>query len=200
MATDGEINPDLGSQVLNQIDYSSTVAQPIKAMFDSQIASSEASLKYVMNVCFEKGTEADDGTRKAIYAEVEYQEIDGENNILTRKLRVPMICLIKIPQLEIDTSTVTFDVEVSQTATLKQDIEAGGELGGSIGWGPFSVNLTAKASYSRSNTRKSDTRAKQAITINMKQAEPAEGMNLVLEILREASLGTKRIPQLPAPA
>lgn len=192
---DGTVNPELVGQVMGSIDYTSVIAQPLKAMFQSQVASAEAALDFIMRVGFE---ENENGKKTATYAEFEYEQISASGESDLRKIRVPMLCIINIPQLEIQESTVTFHVEVSQTATMAENISAGGEIGGSVGWGPFSVNLTAKASYSKDSTRKTDTRAKQEVVVNIHQAEPPEALNIIMEVLREAALGTRQKPALEA--
>ena len=49
-------------------------------------------------------------------------------------------------------------------------------------------------------TRKTDTRAKQHVELHAKQAEPPEAVNIILEMLRDASLGpgAGNAPALPS--
>ena len=72
---------------------------------------------------------------------------------------------------------------------MKDKVAAEGELEGKVGWGPFSVSLKAKASYDKERTRSSDTRAKQHVMMKIKQAEPPEALNILLEIMRDSALG-----------
>ena len=96
--------------------------------------------------------------------------------------------------MQLSSGVITLDVEVSQSAEVKENIEAGGEGEGRVGWGPFSVSIKAKASYSKENTRKTDTRAKQHIELHLEQAPLPEGLNLVLEILRNKAVEGKALP------
>ena len=95
---------------------------------------------------------------------------------------------MNIPQLEISEGEISFSLEISQSAETVDKLAAGGEASAKIGWGPFSVNFKAKASYDRSSTRKSDTRAKQHVMMNVKQADPPEALNVLLEIMKNAAM------------
>ena len=99
--------------------------------------------------------------------------------------------------MQIIDGKIILDVEVSQSAEFKDNIEAGGELTGKVGWGPFSVSLKARASYSKENTRKTDTRAKQHIELNIGQCPLPEGFNLLMERFRNNAL-EKPAPDNPA--
>ena len=102
---------------------------------------------------------------------------------------MPLLLLVNIPQLEITEGEISFDLEISQNATMKDKIAAEGSLEGKIGWGPFSLGFKAKASYDKERTRSTDTRAKQHVLMKVAQAKPPEALNILLEIMREAALG-----------
>ena len=195
---EGQIDPKLIGEVLKNIPYESIIAQPLKAAIESQAAAAKSALDFIMTVGFQTD---ENGVKKATYLEMEYEEENGKGEINTRRIKVPTICMVNIPQIEIDTGIITFSVEISQSASVSESVSAGGEGTAKLGWGPFSMSVTAKASYSKDNARKSDTRARQEVTLNLKQADPPEALNVILEIFREAALGTGNtsggVPQLP---
>ena len=83
---------------------------------------------------------------------------------------------------------VEFSVEISQSASMNDKVEAGGEGSASVGWGMFKLNISAKASYSRETARKTDTRARQNVKVTEAPQDPPEAVSQVLEMLRETSL------------
>ena len=181
-----DIDPGLIGKVISSIPYDQAFGAPLSAAIDSQTKAANSALNFILNVGFEKKP---DGSHETRYAEFEFEETRGDGSKQVRRLKIPLILLINIPQLEITEGVVSFDLEISQSAETKENMSAGGEAEGKIGWGPFSVSFKAKASYSKESTRKTDTRAKQHVEMTVKQAEPPEALNVMMEIMREACLG-----------
>ena len=202
-----DIDVSLIGKIISSIPYDQAFGAPLAAAIDAQTKAANSALNFVLNVGFEKD---ENGVQKTRYAEFEFEEKDGNGVASFRRLKVPLILLVNIPQLEIDSGSISFDLEISQNAEVKESLEAGGEAEGKIGWGPFSVSFKAKASYAKESTRKTDTRAKQHVEMHVKQAEPPEALNVMLEIMREAALGahsgksskevTSATPGTPQPA
>ena len=181
-----DIDPKLIGQIISSIPYDQAFGAPLAAAIDAQTKAAKSSLDFIMSVGFEKD---ENGLQKTRYAEFQFEESDNSGTVKKRALRVPMILLINIPQLEIHEGEISFDLEISQAATMKDNVAAAGELAGKVGWGPFSLSFKAKASYNKERTRSTDTRAKQHILMRVKQADPPEALNLLLEIMRESALG-----------
>ena len=184
-----DIDKELIGQVLHSIDYAEVFGTPLAAAVDVQTKAANSALNFIMSVGFT--TDEKTGLKKTTYAEFEFEETDGTGQTQTRKLRLPLITIIRLPQLEITDGTVSFDLEISQSAEVKDHLEAGGEASAQVGWGPFSVSFKAKASYSRDTARKTDTRARQHVELNIKQAEPPEAINMLLEIMRDSAMGAR---------
>ena len=200
-----DIDPKLIGQIISSIPYDQAFGAPLAAAFDAQVKGAKSALDFILNVGFEEDA---DGLKHTRIAEFTFEESDNNGTVVKRSLKIPLILLTNIPQLEIFTGQVTFDLEISQNATMKDKVAAEGELEGKVGWGPFSLSLKAKASYDKERTRSTDTRAKQHVEMNIKQAEPPEAVSVLMEILREASLGPAAgrglpaggVPAIPAPA
>ena len=203
-----DVDEKLIGQVLNSIPYETVFGAPLSAAVDTQTKACNSALNFILNVGF---SEDENGVKKTNYAEFEFEEDNGDGSKVTRKLRVPLLLLVNSPQLMITEGVISFDVEISQSAEIKDHVAAEGEAAAQIGWGPFSASFKAKASYGRESTRKTDTRAKQHVELTMKQAEPPEAFNVMMEIMREAALGArtgtsqkaleeKTVTPTPAPA
>ena len=201
-----DIDTDLIGKVFNSLPYAEIFGAPLAAAISAQEKASNNTASFLLRVGFEE--DKDSGVKKAINVSFEHtvKKSDGTDSVET--ITMPLIAMIPIPCLMIESGTITLDVDVSQSAEVKENINAGGELEGKVGWGPFSVSLKAKASYSKENTRKTDTRAKQHIELKVAQCPLPEGMNLVLEQLRNGSLDKPTpnlenpagVPAIPAPA
>jgi len=118
------------------------------------------------------------------------------------ELEVPLLALVKIPNLSIDTVDVTFDMEVkSSTSTnISADEQASVEASAGGGWGPFSASVKVQGSVSshQEHTRSSDNSAKYHVAVHAKDAGTPEGLARVLDILQTAAV-PKSITKNTAP-
>ena len=198
-----DIDPKLIGQIISSIPYDQAFGAPLQAMIEAQTKAAKSALDVVLNVGF---LTDENGVRQTQYAEMVYSETKPNGETQSKSLRVPIITLFHLPQVMIESGAISFDLEISQQATMKDTVAVEGELAGKVGWGPFSVSLKAKASYNKERTRSTDTRAKQHVELTLKQAEMPEGLSIMLEIMRNAAVGVdsnKSIesltPAIPAP-
>ena len=188
-----DIDPKFIGQVFTAIPYSEVIGSPLSAMIEAQEKASNAMARFIMSVGFSEK----DGVKHATSVDFQHsvKRSDGTEEIET--ITMPLITVIPVPNMQIIDGKISLDVEISSSAEFKENIEAGGELEGQVGWGPFSVSLKAKASYSKENTRKTDTRAKQHIELNVGQCPLPEGFNLIMERFRNNAMD-KPAPDNPA--
>ncbi len=181
-----DIDPGFPGQVLSAIPYADCIGLPINALIEAATKSSRATADFIMQIGF--STNAETGVKEVVSTVFKHtlQNPDGTESVETFEL--PMICSVPIPNFQIKDATIELDVEVSQSAETKSNLEASGEAEGSVGWGPFSLKVKARASYSKANTRKTDTRARQRIEIHCEQAPLPEGIELLMEHMRNRSL------------
>ena len=180
-----DIDSELIGQVFNSIPYDEILGAPLAAAISAQEKASNQAVNFFLRVGFNTD---ENGVKTAVNLAFEHsvKKSDGTDSLQT--INMPLIAVSPIPCLEVKETVVTLDVEVSQSAEVKENMNGGGEGEGSIGWGPFKVSLKARASYSKESTRKTDTRAKQHIQITMGQAALPEGMQLVIEMLRNNAI------------
>ena len=188
-----DIDPKFIGQVFTAIPYSEVIGSPLSAMIEAQEKASNAMARFVLSVGFSE----QDGVKHATSVDFRHsvKRSDGTEEIET--ITMPLITVIPVPNMQIIDGKISLDVEISSSAEFKENIEAGGELEGQVGWGPFSVSLKAKASYSKENTRKTDTRAKQHIELNVGQCPLPEGFNLIMERFRNNAMD-KPAPDVPS--
>lgn len=61
------------------------------------------------------------------------------------------------------------------------------EASGSLGWGPFRLNVKGSVSHKSTQTRKTDTRARYAFNTTLKRQDPPEAMMRVIDFLTDAA-------------
>ena len=173
--------------------FSEIIGGPLNAIIEAQIKASNGMARFVMDVGFDEK----DGIKHAVSVDFQHTVKRSDGSEMIETITMPLITIIPVPNMQIIDGKISLDVEVSQSAEFKDNIDAGGELEGKVGWGPFSVSMKAKASYSKENTRKTDTRAKQHIELNIGQCPLPEGFNLLMERFRNNAL-EKPAPDNPA--
>ncbi len=124
----------------------------------------------------------------------------------TVDLQVPLLAIVKVPSLAIDTVNITFDMEVKNSETDKSSFDAAAKMSAQaqVGWGPFSVkvNITGSVSSHKENTRQSDQSAKYQVQVNAQDKGMPEGLARVLDIV-QSSIAPRQIskatPPVPPP-
>jgi Protein of unknown function (DUF2589) len=122
----------------------------------------------------------------------------------TVDLQVPLLSIVKIPSLAINTVDITFDMEVRNSETDKSSFDAAAQMSAEaqIGWGPFSVkvNITGSVSSHKENNRQSDQSAKYHVEVRAEDKGMPEGLARVLDIV-QSSIAPRQIsaPNPPVP-
>lgn len=112
------------------------------------------------------------------------------------ELEVPLLALVRVPNLSITTVDVDFDMEVksSFTSTEKSEAELEASADVTIGWGflKAKVHIQGKVSSHKENTRASDNSAKYHVAVHAEDRGMPEGLARVMDIL-QTSIAPKRI-------
>jgi hypothetical protein len=105
----------------------------------------------------------------------------------TVKLHVPLLAIVPVPNLQVDTVDVTFDMEVKSSTSSKasNDQEIGFDAKLGIHYGPFSldVEVQGKISSHQENTRSSDNSAKYHVAVHASNHGMPEGLARVWDIM-----------------
>lgn len=103
---------------------------------------------------------------------------------------VPLLAIVKVPNLSITQVDVTFDMEVKSSFATKEssDMEASLDAEMSVGWGCFkaSVKIHGSVASHKENTRSSDNSAKYHVLVHAEDNGMPEGLSRVLDILQTA--------------
>lgn len=121
------------------------------------------------------------------------------------ELEVPLLAIVKVPNLAISTVDITFDMEVKSSFSSHESSDTSASLDATaqVGWGVFSakVHIQGSVATHKENTRSSDNSAKYHVSVHAEDKGMPEGLARVLDILQTACAPRKiTTTSLPAPA
>lgn len=106
------------------------------------------------------------------------------------ELEVPLLAIVKVPNLSIVNVDITFDMEVKSSFSQTESEDKKGEFSAdmSIGWGVFSakVHVAGSVATHKENTRTSDNSAKYHVAVHAEDKGMPEGLARVMDILQTA--------------
>ena len=165
---------------LNSIDYAHVLCTPIEGAGRAQKMMAYDFAEFIKAVGF-------DENGKMITSPFKHTLILPDGKKQVEIMEVPFIATIPVPNIQVTRGKVELDIEVNQSAQSVEKIDGGGEGKLKLGWGPFGFSVKARASYSRENTRKTDTRAKHHVEIEFEQGALPEGLSLLIERMRNGA-------------
>lgn len=177
--------------LLNGIDYGALIGAPLEAAIKAQAMAARSTWEFIQEV----GLNTDEsGQKTAVNVTFLYQK-DGQ---LVR-LIVPILTIVPIPLIIIDEVDIQFKANIhasaSQSTEETESESLSGEMGAKakIGWGPFSMSASMKASYSSKKDSKATQNSEysveytQDVRVHASQAGMPAGLATVLNILSNAS-------------
>ena len=154
------------------------IAAPLLAASEGQKSLAATTAQFLTEV----GMDSSGNTKS-----VKFQYEDGTEQVA---LDVPLLSIINIPSLCVDSIDVEFDMEVSTQSASKSSTDSSAELTVKGGFGCWSAQFQGKVSHHSENSRSSDTSAKYSISVKGKQEKP-EGLMKVLDMLN-SSIGKSK--------
>lgn len=178
--------------MLNGIDYSALIGGPLQAAISAQVMAAKSSWEFIQQVGL--NTDKKTGNKSAVNVTFMYQK-DG--NMV--KLIVPILTIVPIPMIVIDDVSIQFKASMNASSSecteksSSESIDAGAEGSARVGWGPFSLEVKAKANYSSKKDSKATSESKysveytQDVSVHAKQADMPAGLATILNILSSAA-------------
>lgn len=177
--------------LLNGINYSALIGGPLEAAVKAQAMAARSTWEFIQEV----GLNTDEnGNKTAVNVTFLYQK---EGQLV--RLVVPILTIVPIPLIIIDEVDIAFKASIhasaSQASEVTESESVAGELGakGKIGWGPFSLSASLKASYSSKKDSKATQNSEysveytQDVRVHASQAGMPAGLATVLNILSNSS-------------
>jgi hypothetical protein len=120
------------------------------------------------------------------------------------ELEVPLLAIVKVPNLSVTKVDITFDMEVKSSFSQVESEDKKGEFGAemSIGWGIFkaTAHVSGSVATHKENTRTSDNSAKYHVEVHAEDNGMPEGLARVMDILQTACAPRRISPPTPVPA
>lgn len=179
-----QIDTGLIGSVINALPLDRMIAGPLQAMIQAQVQASKSYADFLMAVCIKDG--------RAVSVQFDYDEVMVDEQgvykgTVTKTLRIPLLAAITHPNITIEEGTVDFELTISQQAEDVSETNAEASTEASLGWGPFNVSVKGSVSHKSSQTRKTDTRARYAISTKIARQDPPEALMRVIDFLTDAS-------------
>jgi len=186
------------------------IAGPLMAASDAQVKLANATADFIKVIGFlPPAKDSKDAVGEVRTALFRFDrpagiatEVDPNKPKLTPmetvELSVPMLAIVKIPSLSVNSVDITFDMEIKTSETDKESADAAAKIDAQakVGWGPFSVkvNLSGSISTHKEHTRQTDKSAKYHIEVHAEDKGMPEGLARVLDIVQSSVAPTKITP------
>jgi len=176
------------------------IGGPLLAACDAQVKLANASAEFIKVVGFtppDKDGNSDVRNVKFVFDRPvpQPQGTDPQDkapaNLTERvELDVPLLAIINVPALAINSVDVIFDMEVKNSETTKESLDAAAKMSAdaSVGWGPFSLKVHMEGSVAshKENTRQTDQSAKYHVEVHARDNGMPEGLARVMDILQSS--------------
>lgn len=185
------IDKSLIGSVMNALPLDRMISGPLQAMIQAQVTASKSYADFLLGVCIKDG--------KAVSIQFDYDEsITDEQGVykgtMSRKMQIPLLAAVTHPNIVIEEGTIDFELTISQQAEDTKETAGSAEFGASLGWGPFKVDVRGQVSHKSAQTRKTDTRARYAISTRVSRQNPPEALMRVIDYLTEAATKPVTLP------
>jgi hypothetical protein len=183
----------------------SLIGGPLTAAVNAQVMLANATATFINTVGFDPPTrDADNNLVPGKLRTVDFNwsapvendrynpdapNDDGNPRYLTRhnNLSVPFLAMVPVPNLQVDSINITFDMEVKSSETHKdesaQEFGFDASVTGRIGPFDISVQVHGKASSHQENTRSSDNSAKYHVDVTATNHGMPEGLMRIFDII-----------------
>ena len=190
--TDELVNMSSQFQGLPMADL---IGAPLSAACDSQIKLAQATADFINVVGFLPDGTKEGGIGDTRTSKFKFKRpVDDPNRPgVTEEeveIEVPLLSIVKVPNLAIDTVDISFDMEVKSSFSQHEKSSKEGAFSASAAakFGMFSanVNVSGAVATHKENTRSSDNSAKYHVAIHAQDKGMPEGLARVMDILQTA--------------
>ena len=168
----------MANSIANQftgLPIENLIAAPLLAAAEGQKSLASTTAAFITEVGMD-----DKGNTKSVTFNYE----DGSENVV---LDVPLLSIINVPSLCVDSIDIEFNMEVSTQSSTKSSTDVSTKVNASCGFACWKASFEGKVSHHSESNRSSDTSAKYSISVKGKNEKP-EGLMKVLDMLN-ASIG-----------
>jgi len=162
-----------------QLPLDGIIQQPLIAAIEAHKKASLTTLEFIKEL-----TTGDDGNVQEFTFQESIEAADGTVTTRTRTISAPLLALVNIPNLSVDTVSIEFDYEISQVAKKENKTSFGVELKS----GPFLskfVTLTGKVSGSYNRELTSNRGGSLQVRVHASEKPLPEGLQRILKAITD---------------
>lgn len=195
------------------------IGGPLMAAADAQVRLANSTAQFIQQIGFRPGAKAkpdadgnlvyDSSTFDVRTVDFKFERpagpADAKTGIVpteTVSLEVPLLAIVKVPALGIETVDIIFDMEVKNTESSTDSTSKSGSFSAdaSVGWGPFSLKVHVEGSVAshQENTRSTDQTAKYHVEVHAADRGMPEGLARVLDMMNQSVAPKTVVPTAPA--
>ncbi|KJZ04635.1 DUF2589 domain-containing protein [Pseudoalteromonas piscicida] len=156
------------------------IGGPLAAACTAQYNLAQTMLSFIGSIGFK------DNKTRTLDFDLE-RPVDNGSGQLTKetvKVQAPLLGLVPIPALLIESVKINFSMEVKAHTESKSSTKTDTSVDYKSFWSP--VKVSGKVSTNRENTRSTDNTAKYDVTVVATQQQPQEGMSKLMDLLASA--------------
>ena len=115
--------------------------------------------------------------------------VDNGSGVLSSEVvsvKAPLLGLVPIPALLIESVTIDFSMEVKSSTSSTRSTDASVETEASGGGLFWKGSIKGKVATNRENTRSTDNTAKYNVNVVARQQQPQEGMSKLMDLMASA--------------
>jgi len=187
---------DLSSQ-FKGLPMGDLIGSPLTAACEAQVKLAQATADFIKVIGFMPPAANDpNGVGATRTAQFRFKRpVDDPTNAggiaeEDVELEVPLLAIVKVPNLSVTKVDITFDMEVKSSFKEDSSDDKKGEFAGdaTVGWGPFSMHVHVGGSVSthQEQTRSSDSSAKYHVEVKAEDSGMPEGLARVLDFMHSA--------------
>ena len=178
------------AEQFNGLPMEDLIAGPLMAACDAQVKLAKSEVQFIQEVGLVQDVDKDGKpvgpmrTREVSFTSTRpVTKGDGTIGEETTEMQVPLLAVVPVPALMIDTVDINFEMEVKSSFKTEQNTDYKAAIDISAGWGPFSVKIHGEVASHSAQTRTSDNSAKYSVRVLAKQAPVPEGLMKVLDYM-----------------
>lgn len=179
------------SQQFQGLPMGDLIGAPLGAACDAQVKLAQSTADFIRTVGFVEKEGGGSETRTADFnfkrPVINPDGTAGEEEV---SMAVPLLAIVKVPNLGVSTVDITFDMEVKSSFAEKtsKDSSMEYEVNTGLKIGPFSMSAKVSGSVTShsENTRTSDNSARYTVNLKAEDKGMPEGLARVMDILQTA--------------
>lgn len=177
------------SEQFKDLDKNLLIGGPLKAACEAQVSLSKAIADFITGICMNNAGDKNLKDGAADFSSGRVCSAEEKNEEVTEKvsLNVPMLGIVKIPELKVDDVNIKFDMEVkSAEAAPVTEGDSADRL--KFNLDTFRTDISAKVDGSthEGHIRDTDTSARYHIQVREGLETMPEGLAKVLDILESS--------------